>query len=366
MSLLGCGLAEHEVTRKCLQFLTESVREDGSWPIDTNLATWVTTLSVNALSGSAASWEYLPESERQTIRRWLLQQQYRVRHPYTNAAPGGWSWTDLPGGVPDADDTPGAILALLNLRGASEDLTSEEHAALELSVTWLLGLQNRDGGWPTFCRGWGTLPFDRSSSDLTAHTVRALRKWRALHRSSAAKLRDSVDRGMNRGFQFLLSQQRSDGTWLPLWFGHQDHPNDENPLYGTAKVLMAFTDAGSTLTSQQQAAMKRAVTWLVTQQNTDGGWSAAQGLASSSEETGLALEALAHPEVFQSPGVSSACDRGAEWLIGQIQTNKISQPTPIGFYFAKLWYFERLYPLIFAAAGLLRWNDLKEKREKTD
>jgi squalene-hopene/tetraprenyl-beta-curcumene cyclase len=366
MSLLGCGLAEHAVTRKCLQFLTESVREDGSWPIDTNLATWVTTLSVNALSGAAASGQYLPESQRQPIRRWLLQQQYRVRHPYTNAAPGGWSWTDLPGGVPDADDTPGAILALLNLRGASEDLTSEEHAALELSVTWLLGLQNRDGGWPTFCRGWGTLPFDRSSSDLTAHTVRALRHWRAVHRGSAAKLKDSVDRAMNRGFQFLLSQQRSDGTWLPLWFGHQDHPTDENPLYGTAKVLMAFTDAGSTLTSQQQAAMKRAVTWLVTQQNTDGGWSAAQGLASSSEETGLALEALAQPEVFQSPGVSSACDRGAEWLIVQIQTNKISQPTPIGFYFAKLWYFERLYPLIFAAAGLLRWNDLKEKREKTD
>ena len=22
---------------------------------------------------------------------------------------------------------------------------------------WLLKLQNRDGGWPTFCRGWGKL-----------------------------------------------------------------------------------------------------------------------------------------------------------------------------------------------------------------
>ncbi len=32
------------------------------------------------------------------------------------AAPGGWSWTDQPGAVPDADDTAGALLALHQLR----------------------------------------------------------------------------------------------------------------------------------------------------------------------------------------------------------------------------------------------------------
>jgi squalene-hopene/tetraprenyl-beta-curcumene cyclase len=30
------------------------------------------------------------------------------------------------------------------------------------------------------------------------------------------------------------------------------------------------------------------------------------------------------------------------------------EPSPIGFYFAKLWYFERLYPLIFTVAALRR------------
>ena len=29
-------------------------------------------------------------------------------------------------------------------------------------------------------------------------------------------------------------------------------------------------------------------------------------------------------------------------------------PSPIGFYFANLWYFEELYPLIFAAVALYR------------
>ncbi|MFY9253321.1 MAG: prenyltransferase/squalene oxidase repeat-containing protein, partial [Fuerstiella sp.] len=198
MSLLGCELHEHPVTKRCLEFIVASVRADGSWPIDTNLTTWVTTLSVNALaattqpgipvtggssvdknhiahgvSANGGIEEFLCDDERDNIRRWLLDQQYKTIHPYTNSPPGGWSWTDLPGGVPDADDTPGAMLALMNLRPLGETYLPAEVSALENSAGWLLNLQNRDGGWPTFCRGWGTLPFDRSSNDLTAHVIRA-------------------------------------------------------------------------------------------------------------------------------------------------------------------------------------------------
>jgi squalene-hopene/tetraprenyl-beta-curcumene cyclase len=50
MSLAGAGRADHPVTRKGVAFLVNTVRDDGSWPIDTNLATWVTTLSVHALA----------------------------------------------------------------------------------------------------------------------------------------------------------------------------------------------------------------------------------------------------------------------------------------------------------------------------
>ncbi len=184
MSLAGMGRSDHPVAVKGVEFLVNSVRRDGSWPIDTNLATWVTTLAVNALGDD------LPEPDCEPILRWLLGQQYRIVHPYTNAAPGGWAWTDLPGGVPDADDTPGALLATRTLasrgrqtagsvvahdpradaRGSQCDLGSATDAA----VRWLIGLQNRDGGFPTFCRGWGTLPFDRSSADITAHGLRAL------------------------------------------------------------------------------------------------------------------------------------------------------------------------------------------------
>ena len=34
-------------------------------------------------------------------------------------------------------------------------------------------------------------------------------------------------------------------------------------------------------------------------------------------------------------------------------------PSPIGFYFANLWYFEKLYPVIYTVAALTRFANLK-------
>ncbi|MGZ8920461.1 MAG: prenyltransferase/squalene oxidase repeat-containing protein, partial [Limisphaerales bacterium] len=160
MSLASARQAQHPVTQLAANFLRASIRDDDSWPIDTHLATWVTTLSIKALSHHSE----IDREKQKHLRDWLLRQQYKAIHPYTGAAPGGWAWTDLPGGVPDADDTAGALLALHQLG----DHSAEVIAAAEAGITWLLGLQNSDGGIPTFCRGWGTLPFDRSAPELTA------------------------------------------------------------------------------------------------------------------------------------------------------------------------------------------------------
>src|SRR5262249_9555438 len=136
----SAGKADHPVVRKYVEFIVASVREDGSWPIDTNLATWVTTLSVNAL---AAAGDLGCLDHQRELIDWLLRQQYRRRPPYAGAAPGGWAWPALPGGVPDADDTPGALLALFNLLGGPGP-PSWEHC--RQGVRWLLGLRNGDGG----------------------------------------------------------------------------------------------------------------------------------------------------------------------------------------------------------------------------
>lgn len=173
MSLAAMGLKNHPVVTKGVEFITTSMRDDGSWPIDTNLATWLTTLSVKALASGSGLSKHLNESEQCKITDWLLDQQHLVEHPYTAAEPGGWAWTDLSGGVPDADDTAGALLALRNLAQPDERIIKSVTAGVE----WLLQLQNRDGGIPTFCRGWGKLPFDRSGADLTAHAIAAWTVW---------------------------------------------------------------------------------------------------------------------------------------------------------------------------------------------
>jgi squalene-hopene/tetraprenyl-beta-curcumene cyclase len=342
MSLAGSGLANHPVVKKGVGFLTDSARTDGSWAIDTNLATWVTTLSVSALGNA------LPKAERGPIRDWLLGQQYREVHPYTNAPPGGWAWTDLPGGVPDADDTPGALLALKTL-GGIDDATRE---AARIACGWLLDLQNRDGGIPTFCRGWTNLPFDRSSPDLTAHTMRAWLAWR----DELPELQTRLDRAFERAARFLAKSEGAglDG-WTPLWFGNQHAPGEINWTYGTAKVLLALNEPEQQALPGGALRVTRAKNALLEMQRADGAWGGFKGSEASIEETALALEALAgvtENDVDAQAKLETARDRGALWLVEQVESGAWTEPSPIGFYFAKLWYFEKLYPMIATVAAL--------------
>jgi squalene-hopene/tetraprenyl-beta-curcumene cyclase len=345
MSLAGSGQPNHPVVQRGVEFLKQSQRADGSWPIDTNLATWVTTLAVNAIGEDVST--VLPADARRDVCDWLLQQQYREVHPYTQAAPGGWAWTDLPGGVPDADDTSGAVLALKQLGGIEAAIQPAAFAGIE----WLLGLQNRDGGIPTFCRGWGALQFDRSSADITAHAVRA---WLAWREELPDPLKGRVEKAIKRGIAFLGNTQRPDGSWVPLWFGNQHGPDDENPTYGTARVVQALADPKCQDSAAAQQALARGVDWLMRAQNSNGSWGGfAQGSASI-EETALALEALSEVLVqgTQSEPVRVAVEKGADWLIAHVESGGWLQPSPIGFYFAKLWYFEKLYPVIFTVGAL--------------
>lgn len=343
MSLVSSGEAKHPVAKRGLDFLIRSAQPDGSWQIDTNLATWVTTLSVHALGDG----EVLKRAERETLRQWLLGQQYRERHPYTGAAPGGWAWTDLPGGVPDADDTPGALLALRSLDG--ETPSPETVTAASAGVRWLLDLQNRDGGMPTFCRGWGKLPFDRSSADLSAHALRAWHAWRPY---LPDELQARVDRATGKALRFLQAQQEPAGAWAPLWFGNEAEGDESNRVYGTSRVLLALATTGQV----EQPPARRAAEWLLRVQRPDGGWNGGEGSGpSSTEETALALEALAAvAEHLPSSELQGGLARGAAWLMDRVEDGSWTRPNPIGFYFAKLWYFEQMYPITYTVAALRR------------
>ncbi len=395
MSLAAAGYREHQVVRKGIEFLIQGVREDGSWPIDTNLATWLTTLSVNALAPGDGFNHVLPLAERETICHWLLSQQYRVRHPYTGADPGGWAWTDLSGGVPDADDAAGALLALYHL-GVRNDKVRE---SVELGIRWLLGVQNRDGGFPTFCRGWGKLPFDRSCADITAHALRALSIWiptggaakrslgvsggshqvfevdgisasmptHSLGMSVTGDLVPLMQRSIQRGVDYLMQVQAKKGYWLPLWFGNQWVDSEENRTYGTAKVISGLAVLYDQLPDQAKSALRRGIDWLIEAQQEDGGWGGDHDTPASIEETALALEALAglganiergccSPTLLEPEKLNDVLNRGMVWLAKHTKHAEEFEPAPIGFYFAKLWYYEKLYPVIFTLSALEKLN----------
>jgi squalene-hopene/tetraprenyl-beta-curcumene cyclase len=117
----------------------------------------------------------------------------------------------------------------------------------------------------------------------------------------------------------------------------------------------------------QSAEAVRAIAWLLKQQNPDGGWGGIAGTPSTIEETSLAIDALIPvPGNTHRPAVVS----GIEWLSKAIADGQLDQPAPIGFYFAKLWYYEKLYPIIFSVAALTRaskadWLDEACKKDST-
>jgi squalene-hopene/tetraprenyl-beta-curcumene cyclase len=349
MSLAGMGETSSAVVEAGVRFLTGSMRTNGGWPIDTNLATWVTTLSIGALKAA----DGLPSCAVEGMRGWLLAQQSEREHPFTHAAPGAWAWTPLSGGVPDADDTSGALLALARL-GATD---ARARAAAAHGVRWLLDLQNRDGGIPTFCRGWGTLPFDSSTPEITSH---ALEAWSAWAPYLTPALQREVQRAALRALRFIASSQRSDGAWIPLWFGNEHAPGDHNLTYGTARVVLGLESVLVREDPRAVRSRRAGVAWLLAAQGPDGGWGGDRETPPTLEETGAALAALAG--VGADTGqVREALDKGAEWLV---RANAGDVPAaPVGLYFARLWYYEDLYPLAFALSGLAAARRALEHRE---
>jgi squalene-hopene/tetraprenyl-beta-curcumene cyclase len=389
MSLAAMNRATHPIVQRGVQFLLSTVREDGSWPIETNLSTWTTSLTLVAL---AAGGEDLQQHE---CLDWLLDCQQHVVHPVTGAAAGGWGWSDLPGAVPDAADTPAALLALERwiAPGGCPDEPRIVAAAAN-GIQWLLNAQQPDGGFPILVGGWGKRSADRSGADLTAHALRALAAWAkhlpshpmaellGRHQQSVLSSRVGyaptgpplrtqaatssqgyttdpsyearLSTAIERGFAFLDATQRQDGSWIPLWFGNQDEAAEENPYYGTSRVLLAYRD----LNRLQAPAAERGFAWLTAHQNADGGWGGVLDTArngktvrrSSVEETAVAVEALlAAPD---SIAVQSALERGLEWLTTAVESGGHTECSPIGLFFAKLWYCEKLYPRIFTVSAL--------------
>ncbi len=328
MCMSGAGYREHITTQKAAGFLTATVRADGSWPIDTDLAGWVTSLSVKALENDIPDKRLLADR----IRRNAFTHQ----HPFTGAMAGGWGWSDLPGAAPDADDTSGALVALHIL------LDGVYVPEVAKGIEWLLALQNKDGGMPTFCKGWGKLPFDRSSADISAHAFLAIELWRT---TLPATLQKRCEKAAGQLLAWMEQAQAADGSWTPLWFGDQDATDERSPVYGTA-VAVDYLSATSHPLAAAMAG--KAGYYLLSVQNADGGWGGAAGLPSKVTLTARTLQALVSYAGADGPVIS----RGVDYLYRMFRAGEINRREPIGLYFARLWYSEELYPLTFTLQAL--------------
>lgn len=330
MCMSGAGFNDHVVTQKAAQFLVETVREDGAWPIDTDLASWVTSLSLRALDEDIPDREYFIGK--------LKANALKEVHPFTGAQPGGWGWTDLSGSVPDADDTPGALIALHVLTGG---IYSEE---IGNGIRWLMDLQNHDGGIPTFCKGWTKLPFDQSSPDLTVHTYFAFEIWK---NQLPADLYRRCERSSQRLVNFMERTQTQEGAWVPLWFGDQQAADEHSPVYGTATAVDYFSSSEN---DRIKRMAQKGLDYLLSVQNTDGGWGGAKGVASKVTLTARTLAALA--QYGDVP--LEVIEKGFDFLYQAYRQGNLYKREPIGLYFARLWYSEDLYNITFLLNALKR------------
>lgn len=334
MCLCEADMREHTVVRKAAEFLYDTQREDGAWPIDTDLASWVTALAVKALGEDAEEREFLIEKIRGNA--------FKEKHYFTGAQAGGWGWSDRPGAAPDGDDTSGALVALHTLSGGK--YCDEVGAGVE----WLMALQNNDGGMPTFCKGWGKLPFDRSSADISAHALLAMELWMD---HLPEKIQRRAKRSIERMIGWMSREQAEDGSWVPLWFGDQGADDERSPVYGTATAVEYLSQSKNEAVGPL---IERGAKFLTGAQNDDGGWGGARGVESKVTLTARALSALASIESADREVV----ERGFDYIYRAWQRGDMYRAEPIGLYFARLWYSEPMYNMTFVLMAMKKLKNL--------
>jgi squalene-hopene/tetraprenyl-beta-curcumene cyclase len=195
---------------------------------------------------------------------WLLDKQilgegdWQIKN--RDAAPGGWAFEFRNDFYPDVDDTAYVLMALQHIPYADRQRLDR---AIDLGTKWMVSMQNRDGGWGAFDRDndraiLNHIPFadhnamlDPSSPDVAARVLECLGRfgWTA------------SDHRIQRAIEYLLKEQYPQGPWYGRW--------GVNYVYGTGGVLRALSAVGL---KKDHPAMVKAVQWLHSVQNPDGGF----------------------------------------------------------------------------------------------
>ncbi len=239
------------------------IEEDGAIRLQPCFSpVWDTALALNALADAGVTT--VTNAAPQAAVEWLLGREIRRRGDWSvlnpHLEPGGWAFEYRNDFYPDMDDTAMVLMALARTGAAN---TPAARPAVERGLRWMLGMQNRDGGWAAFDRDvtrevLTKAPFadhnamlDPACPDITARVLESLGCYGF-----------GVDHPqVRRALDFLRKTQEKTGCWVGRW--------GVNYLYGAWQVLVGLKKIGFDMGDPM---VRRCVTWLQSVQQPGGGW----------------------------------------------------------------------------------------------
>ena len=222
---------------------------------------WDTSLLINALIEAGLSEDHPALLQ---AAEWLLSRQTHTvgdwKESAPSAEPGGWYFQFENELYPDVDDSAVVLMALAKLRLPDRDV---QRQAIARGYQWVMAMQGSDGGWGAYDKDnnkmvFNLIPFadhrallDPSTADLAGRCLEMLGVLGYDRRHPAVK----------PALEFLKREQEQDGSWYGRW--------GVNYIYGTWSVLAGLKSIGEDMSSEW---VRRAVKWLESRQNPDGGW----------------------------------------------------------------------------------------------
>ncbi|NOQ64711.1 MAG: hypothetical protein GQ582_09390 [Methyloprofundus sp.] len=194
------------------------------------------------------------------------------RHPMI----GSWPFSTAEQGWPVADCTAEGLGATLAVHKAGIFKTTISDERIKLAVDIILSYQNKNGGWPTYelsrapewleklnpSEVFADIMIDYSWTECSSACVVALLEIKELY----PDYKDlQIDTAIKRGLQFIVKQQKQDGSWYGGWavcFTYATWFGIEALVQGKE-----YIDA-----DLRQTCLDKACDFLLSKQMPDGGW----------------------------------------------------------------------------------------------